>query len=260
MPPEQVVERAAARGVQVLALTDHDELRGLAAARDAAIAAGIRLIDGVEVSATWRGHTLHVLGIGVHPDDARLQEGLQRNRSGRDDRAARIAAQLDSIGIPGALDGARAYVTNPELVSRTHFARFLVAGGYARDTQAVFDRFLGTGKPAHVPHQWAAFEEAIGWISGAGGLPVLAHPARYKLDENLRTALLEAFREAGGVGLEVVSGSHTPDECVYWARKARQYGFLASAGSDFHGPVEGHRDFGLLPALPAGCAPVWERL
>jgi 3',5'-nucleoside bisphosphate phosphatase len=260
MKPAELVHRAARRGVRALALTDHDELSGLAEARSAAEAAGIRLIDGVEVSVTWRNHTLHVVGLNVDPGNAVLAEGLRQNRSGRDGRAERIAAQLETLGIRGTLEGARAYVTNPELVSRAHFARYLVDAGHASSTQAVFDRYLGTGKPGYVPHEWASLQDAVRWIVAAGGLPVLAHPGRYKLDEAQRATLLETFNEVGGVGVEVVSGSHTADEHGYWGKKARAYGLLASAGSDFHGERGSYRDLGDLSPLPSGCVPIWERL
>lgn len=259
LAPAVVVERAAGRGVKALALTDHDEVSGLGQARVAAEMFGIELIDGVEISVSWGRHTLHVVGLRIDPANARLLEGLRVNRSGRNERAERIAAQLESIGIPGALEGARAYVTNPELVSRTHFARHLVESGRARNMQAVFDLYLGTGKPGYVPHVWASLEEALEWITVAGGLPVLAHPGRYKLDESERASLLSSFKALGGVGVEVVTGSHTPDQYGYWAECAREYSLLASTGSDFHGPEDSYRDLGDLPALPSGCTPVWTR-
>ena len=259
MRPAELLERAAQRGVQALALTDHDEVSGLGNARSAAEAAGIELIDGVEVSVSWHGHTLHVVGLHVDPSNAVLLEGLRANRSGRAERAARMSAELEKIGIPGTLEGARAFVTNPELVSRTHFARYLVASGLARNTQAVFERYLGAGKPGYVPHLWASLEHAITWIASAGGLPVLAHPGRYKLDESERDTLLASFKALGGAGIEVVTGSHTPDQFGYWGERARKHDLLASVGSDFHGPRESYRDLGDLPPLPPGCTPIWQR-
>jgi predicted metal-dependent phosphoesterase TrpH len=256
--PAEVVRRAAERGVKTLALTDHDEVSGLTEATAAAQVAGVELVDGVEISVTWGGHTLHVVGLRVDREAPVLIEGLRSNRAGRNERAERIANALERAGIPGALEGARAYVTNPELVSRTHFARYLVESGRARSTQAVFDLYLGVGRPGHVPHEWASLEQALAWITAAGGLPVLAHPGRYKLDETSRTDLLENFKALGGVGIEVVTGSHTPDEFGYWGKRAREHGLLASVGSDFHGPRESYRDLGDLPPLPGGCKPIWE--
>ena len=260
MRPADVVQRAAAQGVKALALTDHDEVSGLAEARAAAEALDVRLIDGVEISVSWRGHTIHVVGLAIDPGSEVLLAGLRENRSGRNARAERIAAQLEAAGVPGALEGARAYVTNPELVSRTHFARHLVESGRARNTQAVFDRYLGEGKPGYVPHLWAELAPAVHWICAAGGMAVLAHPGRYKLDEARRAELLGDFRDAGGIGVEVVTGSHTPDQYGYWARRAVEFGLLASVGSDFHGPRESYRDLGDLPPLPGGCAPIWTKL
>ena len=257
MRPAELVARAAERGVQALALTDHDVVDGLAEAHEAAAESGIELIDGVEISVTWNEHTLHVVGLAIDPANSVLVEGLRSNRAGRNERAERIALALERIGIRGVLEGARAYVTNPELVSRTHFARHLVQSGRARDTQDVFDRYLGTGKPGYVPHRWASLAQAVEWIGASGGFAVLAHPGRYKLGNAERETLLGELKDLGGVGIEVVTGSHTPDQYAVWARHAGSHGLLASAGSDFHGPREGYRDLGRLPSLPSGCTPIW---
>jgi predicted metal-dependent phosphoesterase TrpH len=258
MQPAEVVARAAKRGVKTLALTDHDELSGLAEARVAADAAGIDLVDAVEISVTWHTHTIHIVGLHVDPHDPVLLEGLRSTRAGRFERAQRMSDALERVGIPDALAGAQAYVTNPELVSRTHFARFLVDSGRARSTQAVFDNYLAIGKPGYVAHEWASLEQAVRWIRGAGGMAVIAHPGRYKVTDADRDALLGTFKDLGGVALEVVTGSHTPDQYGYWARRAAEFGFLASTGSDFHGPRESYRDLGDLPPLPSGCRPVWQ--
>ena len=259
MRPQEVVARAAERGVEALALTDHDELAGLAEARDAAARAGIRLLNGVEISVTWKGHTIHVVGLDVDPAQPALAEGLRESRAGRFERAERMSHALEQLGIPGALEGAKAYVTNPDLVSRTHFARFLVESGRAKNTQAVFDNWLGDGKPGYVSHEWATLSDAVGWIRAAGGVAVIAHPGRYKLDEANRSELLGNFRDLGGEAIEVVTGSHSPDQFGYWAKRAREFGFLSSCGSDFHGPRETYRDLGDLPPFPSGCTPVWEK-
>jgi len=255
--PEELVRRAARRGVSVLALTDHDATDGLAAARRAAGDAGVEFVNGVEISVTWDGQTLHIVGLHIDPAHPELARGLERLREGRRRRAEQIADELDKAGIEGSLAGARAHVTNPELVGRTHFARFLAERGYARDVPGVFKRFLVTGRPGHVPHLWAGLEQAIGWIRASGGMAVLAHPGRYKLEELQRCALLAAFKDAGGAAIEVVTGSHTPDQFQSYARYAQRYGLLASTGSDFHGPGESYRDLGDLPDLPRGCTPVW---
>lgn len=260
LSPAELVERAVQRGVDVLALTDHDEVKGLAAAREAAAHWGIRLINGVEISVLWDDVTLHIVGLDIDAGHQPLVDGLAAIRAGREMRAQRMAESLAAVGIPGVLEGARRYAKNPELVSRSHFARYLVEAGHARDTNAVFRHFLTPGKPGYVPHQWATLADALAWIRGSGGVAVLAHPGRYDLGEAKRERLLGEFVDKGGTAIEVVTGSHAPAEFVTWARHARDFGLLASAGSDFHGPGEGYRDIGNVPALPSGCDPVWARL
>ncbi len=255
--PAELVERAVLRGVDMLALTDHDELAGLALARAAAAQSGLRLINGVEISVQWENTTLHIVGLGVNPEHAPLMKGLAAIRAGREQRARRMADSLATAGIAGSLEGARRFAKNPQLLSRAHFARHLVETGHARDTNAVFRNFLTPGKPGYVPHQWAALADAVGWITGSGGLAVLAHPGRYPLNQQQTEKLLGEFVGLGGAAVEVVTGSHTSDESAIWARYAKRFGLRASAGSDFHGPGEGHRDVGNVPVLPAGCDPVW---
>jgi predicted metal-dependent phosphoesterase TrpH len=259
LTPAELVARAAQNGVTVLALTDHDEVGGVSEARTAAGLEGIALVNGVEISVTWNGHTLHVVGLHVDPGCSELAAGLEHVRSGRRSRAEGMASSLAQAGIAGSLEGARSYAANPELVSRTHFARFLVERGHSRDVQSVFKKYLVSGRPGYVPHQWASLEQAVGWIRASGGMPVLAHPGRYKLDNPQREMLLTQFRDLGGIGVEVVTGSHTAEQCATWGRYARRFGLLASAGSDYHGPRESYRDLGELPALPDGCTPVWSQ-
>lgn len=260
LSPAALVERAVQRGVELLALTDHDALSGLAPAREAAAQWGLRMVDGVEISVLWEGTTLHIVGLGVDAAYAPLADGLAQIRAGRERRAQRIADSLAAAGIAGSLEGARRHARNPDLVSRSHFARHLVEQGHARDTHAVFRNYLTPGKPGYVEHQWAMLTDALCWIAGSGGVAVLAHPGRYDLNEPRRERLLGEFLDGGGTAIEVVTGSHAPDEFVTWARYARRFGLRASAGSDFHGPGEGYRDLGDVPALPAGCEPVWAAL
>ena len=257
LSPPELVERAVQRGVDMLALTDHDELAGLPAARETAARWGLKLIDGVEVSVLWEDTTLHIVGLCVDAGYAPLVAGLAEIRAGREQRARRIAVSLEAAGISGSLEGARRHARNPELVSRAHFARYLVEAGHARDTNAVFRNFLTPGKPGFVSHQWATLADAVSWINGSGGVAVIAHPGRYPLNQQQCERLLSEFVAMGGVAIEVVTGAHAPDEFVTWARYARRFGLRASAGSDFHGPGEGYRDLGNVPVLPAGCDPVW---
>lgn len=257
LSPAQLVARATERGVKTLALTDHDELGGLEEARACARETGIVFVNGVEISVTWSGQTVHVVGLAIDPGHPDLMRGLEQVRSGRRARAESIAKELEKAGIGGSLEGARTYVTNPELVGRTHFARYLVERGYARNIQGVFRKYLASGKPGYVPHRWASLEQAVNWIKVSGGIVVLAHPGRYRLESRQCETLLKEFKDLGGSGVEVVTGSHTAEQFETWARYARRFGLLASAGSDFHGPGESRRDFGDLPDLPPGCTPVW---
>jgi predicted metal-dependent phosphoesterase TrpH len=258
LPPAEVVQRAHANGVTLLALTDHDELSGLPAARAAADELGLRFIDGVEISISWGDdQTVHILGLNIDPANAALQAGLQTVRSGRDARAADIAAELDKVGIHGAYEGALRYAGNPAMISRAHFARYIVEQGCAKDVKTVFDYWLAKGKPGYVSHAWATLEDSVAWIVGAGGTAVIAHPARYRLSKAQRREMFGAFREVGGRGIEVLSGTQSPDEAQEFAGVCREFGFLASCGSDFHGPGESWMDLGKLPALPEGLTPVW---
>ncbi|NGM88287.1 PHP domain-containing protein [Parapusillimonas sp. SGNA-6] len=257
LTPTEVAERAHANGVQVWALTDHDELSGLADARRTAEALGMTFIPGVEVSVTWAGHTIHVLGLGVDEHSEALNAGLAKTRSGRSVRARLIADKLGEMGVPNSYEGALPYAANPSLISRTHFARFLVAEGHAKNMQAVFDTYLGDGKPANVRMQWATLEEALAWIHAAGGRAAMAHPGRYDYSAMQFDALFQQFKELGGAAIEVVTGSHTPEQYKEYAQVARRYGFMASSGSDFHSPREGKLDLGEIPPLPSDLKPVW---
>jgi 3',5'-nucleoside bisphosphate phosphatase len=258
--PEDLAARAQANGVQLWALTDHDEVSGQHRARAAALGLGLPYLTGTEISVTFAGETVHIVGLGFDPDDAALVDGLARTRGGREARAQEMAEGLARVGIRGAYEGALKYVGNPELISRTHFARFLVEVGACRDTQEVFRKYLTEGKPGYVPHRWASLRDAVGWIVNAGGVAVVAHPGRYKFTANEEYALFSEFREFGGRGVEVVTGSHTQQDYVKYAALAQEFDLLASRGSDFHSPDESHTDLGALPYLSGTLRPVWEAL
>jgi predicted metal-dependent phosphoesterase TrpH len=257
LTPTALAQRAKANGVDLWALTDHDELDGIAEARSAAAAVGLRFMAGVEISITWSGKTVHIVGLGVDEHNPELRAGLGSVRGGRERRGREIAESLARAGIAGAFEGAMKHADNPEMLGRTHFARFLVESGVKPTVSEVFKHYLVEGKPGFVPHRWGTLEQAVGWIRGAGGRAVIAHPARYGLSELQRDALIEAFRDLGGEGIEVVTGSHTPQEYDNYARVARRTGLLASRGSDFHGTTESGADLGSLPPLPADLKPVW---
>jgi predicted metal-dependent phosphoesterase TrpH len=220
----------------------------------------MKYLTGTEISITFANQTVHILGLGFDPDDVGLKQGLHQTRGGRTQRAREMSDSLAAAGITGAFDGALKFVSNPELVSRTHFARFLVETGVCRDTNEVFRKYLTEGKPGFVPHRWASLRDAVGWITEAEGAAVIAHPARYKFTPNEEYALFSEFKAHGGLGVEVVTGSHSAAEALIYADMAREFGLVASRGSDFHSPDESHTDLGTLPFLPGELTPVWELL
>jgi len=256
LSPAALVQRARAHHVDVLAVTDHDSTAGVDGARRAGVECGVRIIPGVEISVTWAGQLIHMVGLGVETESPRLQEGLARLRKLRHERATVIAARLERIGIPGALVGSAAE-TGGEVIGRSHFARFLGAAGHCRDVQTAFRRYLRCGRPAYVACEWASLEEAVEWVNLAGGKAVIAHPARYRMSSRRMRALLEEFKALGGLGIEVVSSSHSPADIDSMAGHARAFGLYASVGSDFHTPGHPWAELGALASLPAGCQPIW---
>lgn len=260
LTPQTLVQRAFDNGVQILALTDHDDCDGLEEAGQAAQPLGIRFINGVEISTNWRGKTLHIVGLGIDPSEQPIREGLAQVRGNRMARAEKMAVSLAKAGIGGSLEGALAYAGNPGLIGRTHFARFLVANGHARDVQSVFRRFLVRGKPGYVEHEWASLENAVAWIVGSGGRAVIAHPGRYDLSKTALLELMREFKSLGGTGLEVVTSSHTIEQEILFAGHAKNFEFLSSKGSDYHGPGESRVELGRVRPLPDGCIPIWEAL
>ena len=257
LAPELVAARAKKNGVEVWALTDHDTVNGLPLARAAALELGMHYVPGVEISVTWATQTIHIVGLQIDETEPTLVQGLADTRAGRMLRARDMATQLAAAGIPDALEGALQYVTNPESISRTHFARHLVALGICPDISSVFRDYLVKGKPGYVPHRWATLQNAITWIRKAGGIAAVAHPGRYKLDTVAFDAFLGEFKQLGGSAIEVVTGSHTVDQYQQYAKIAEHYGFLASRGSDFHSPNESRVDLGALPPLPENVTPIW---
>ena len=260
LSPEQLAARAAANGVELWALTDHDEIGGQRRAAEAAQANGLKYLTGTEISVTFAGQTVHIVGLGFDADDPQMLQGLMSTRGGRGARAIEMSNGLAKVGILDAYQGALRYVGNPELISRTHFARHLVESGVCKDTNEVFRRFLTEGKPGFVAHRWASLGDAVRWITAAHGVAVIAHPARYKFTANEEFALFSEFKTHGGQGVEVVTGSHTAAEYVKYGETAREFGLAASRGSDFHSPDESHTDLGQLPYLSGGLTPVWELL
>ena len=257
LKPADVVARAAANGVTTLALTDHDDLSGLAEARARAESEGVRFVDGVEISVTWEGTTVHIVGLQIDPANAVLRSGLESVREGRARRAEKMGDALAAAGVPDSLAGAKTYAENPNLISRSHFARHLVKTGRARDVKSVFQHYLVKGKPGYVQHQWASLADAVNWIRASGGIAVIAHPGRYGFSKPEMQAFVAQFRDCGGAGIEVITGSHTPEQYAEFARVSREFGLLASRGSDYHGKGESRADLGDLPQLPDDLKPVW---
>ena len=258
MTPEALAERAKSNGVELWALTDHDEIGGLSRAAAAAKAQGLNYLTGAEISVTFAGETVHIVGLGFDADNTALTQGLHNTRGGRSQRAMDMAEGLAKVGIKGAFEGALKFVGNPELISRTHFARFLVESGVCSETHEVFRKYLTEGKPGYVPHRWATLRDAVTWITQAKGVAVIAHPGRYKFTANEEYALFTEFKAHGGQAVEVVTGSHTTQEYVKYAETAKEFGLAASRGSDFHSPDESRTDLGALPFLPGELTPVWD--
>lgn len=260
LTPEALAERAKANGVELWALTDHDETGGVERAAAAARAQGLPYLTGAEISVTFAGETVHIVGLGFDAGNTALKEGLHSTRGGREQRAREMAEGLARVGIHGAFEGALKFVGNPELISRTHFARFLVESGVCSETHEVFRKYLTEGKPGYVPHRWATLRDAVTWITEAHGVAVIAHPGRYKFTPNEEYALFTEFKAHGGRAVEVVTGSHTAQEFVKYAETAKEFGLAASRGSDFHSPDESRIDLGALPFLPGELTPVWDLL
>ena len=257
LTPTQLVEHAANSGVRVLALTDHDDIGGLAEAGQVAAQHGIRLINGVEISVTWKKRTLHIVGLNINPHDEALKAGLSAVRLSRLERARQMAFGLEKSGIQGSFEAA-SVLAQQSILTRMHFARFLVEQGYAKDPKAVFKKYLVKGKPGYVNHEWMSLESALGLIINSGGVAVLAHPGRYEIKRTNMLLLLEEFRALGGAAIEVVTGSHTAAQYVEYARYAQLFGLKASQGSDYHGKGISFMGLGRLPELPANCIPVWQ--
>ncbi len=260
LTPEALAQRAKDRGVELWSLTDHDEVGGQHRAAAAARALSLPYLTGTEISVSFASKTVHIVGLGFDADNTELVQGLRATRGGRDVRAQEMADQLTAVGIRGSFEGALKYAGNPELISRTHFARFLVEIGVCKDTPEVFRKYLTEGKPGFVPHRWATMANAVRWITEAGGVAVIAHPARYGFTANEEFALFTEFKAHGGRAVEVVTGSHSSAEYVTYADMAREFDLAASRGSDFHSPDESHTDLGQLPWLPGQLQPVWELL
>jgi predicted metal-dependent phosphoesterase TrpH len=254
--PPDLVAYAAKRGVKVLALTDHDDMGGLQAAREAALEHGIQFINGVEISVTWKRRTLHIVGLKIDANNVALKTALDKVRIGRDERAQEMGDDLARAGIHGAYEGAKALAAQ-SIITRTHFARFLVENGHAKDTKSVFKKYLVKGKPGFKEHEWMSLEAAVSLINAAGGSAVIAHPGRYDLGTINMLLLMHEFRSLGGAAIEVVTGSHAPPQYQQFAKIAHKFSLKSSLGSDYHGSGISYMEMGCIPDLPEICVPVW---
>ncbi len=257
LSPSALVKRAVSNGTRALALTDHDLVSGLGQAREACQKAGIYFVPGVEISITWQGRSVHIVGLQVDEKNEDFINNLDANRSGRVERAMEISRRLEQLGISGAYENVLQQVMDPIVISRKHFSRFLVDAKVCSNTNEAFEQYLKKGRHAYVFHEWTSLEKAVNWIKSAGGVAVIAHPGRYDISKQSLFELFDTFKQLGGVGIEVVTGSHSRELYPYFADVAKHYGFLASVGSDFHAPGENYLDVGKIPDLPEGLTPIW---
>ena len=258
LSPAELIALAAENNVQAIALTDHDDIAGLKEAEIEADRLNIIFINGVEISVTWNKRTLHIVGLNFDKENKQLFKGLKKIRDGRLDRAQLMASGLGMTGIPGALNGAKSYAKN-STIGRIHFAQFLVAQGYAKNIGAVFKKFLTPGKPGYVEHEWISLEESIQLINDAGGDAIIAHPGRYDMGGKLYPKLFQEFKDLGGAGVEVMSGSQDPSQTNYFLKLANNFDLLSSCGSDFHGKGISHRALGNIRELPNEAIPIWTK-
>ena len=258
LSPAELMSHAAENNVQAIALTDHDDIAGLSEASITAKSLNIIFINGVEISVTWKKRTLHIVGLNFDKDNKLLFQGLKKIRDGRYKRAQLMSDGLGMAGIQGAMDGAKSYAKN-STIGRIHFAQFLVAQGYAKDISAVFKKFLTPGKPGYVDHEWISLEESIRLINGAGGDAIIAHPGRYDMGNKLYPKLFQEFKDLGGTGVEVMSGSQDPSQANYFSKLAANYNLFSSCGSDFHGKGISHRALGNVRSLPNDSIPIWTK-
>ena len=263
LAPAELMARAAAAGIELVALTDHDTLDGLSEAQAAAAAHGMHWVSGVELSAQWQGHTVHILGYGFDMQSPALLDALGNVRDGRWQRAGQIAERLAAKRMPGALEGALAVqqATGSDPGSppaRPHFADWMVQAGYVRDRGEAFRKWLGAGKLGDIKQHWPALETAVAQLREAGGLAVVAHPWHYGFTRARIRRLLRDFAQAGGRGVEVSNGKQAPEQVAVLGRMSIEFGFLASCGSDFHHPDSPWMALGQMTPLPADCTPVWQ--
>ncbi len=260
LAPAKLVERAHARGIEMLALTDHDTVDGLAEARATAQALGMQLVNGIELSCLWNGATIHVLGYAFDADAPALQQAIAQLHEGRWRRAELIGQRLEAKGMPGALEGARALQQelgdSGNAPARPHFADFLVRAGHVRDRAEAFRKWLGSGKLGDVKQHWPSLEQTVQTLRDAGAWISLAHPWQYDFTRSKRRRLVIDFAQAGGHALEVVNGMQPLEQVGGLSILVRELGLMATVGSDFHAPGD-WSELGLYRSLPEDLSPLW---
>jgi predicted metal-dependent phosphoesterase TrpH len=255
LSPDELLAQAQAAGVELLSITDHDTVAGLHALQNHTN--GCRLIPGIELSTNWRKTAIHVIGLNIDPNNETLGNGIERQQEARRQRASAIAAKLGKLGFTDTLEGATR-IAGSAGIARPHFALHLVETGQVKSVKDAFRKYLGPGKAGDIRELWAELDEVMSWIHAAGGVAVLAHPAKYKLSNLKLEELTRDFRLAGGDALEVISGRQDSSLTVRLGKLANRHGLLASCGSDFHEPGRNWGQLGEVAALPAGCSPVWQ--
>ena len=255
LSPSELLERARAHGIEMLSITDHDTLAAYDALEQTGLT-GLRLIPGIEFSGRWRNAEVHILGLNIDTGNSLLKETVARQQQARLVRAEIISAKLRRLGIAHSLAEIQESA-GTKILGRPHFARYLAEKGHCRTVAAAFRKYLGPGKPGNDCSMWALMSELISSIHAAGGKAVLAHPMKYGFTRRRMNELISEFTADGGEGIEVISGSQSPEVTLMLSRICAQYGLEASCGSDFHMPDQPWSDLGRIKGPPASCLPVW---
>lgn len=255
LSPEELIQKAQLNQVTCLSLTDHDTVAGYARLKEAALNSGICIVNGIEFSTRWKKYDIHILGYQINHTSS-LEELIQCQNNSRITRAEQIGASLDAMGLENTYQKA-CEVAGHKRVGRPHFAKVLVNEGKARDMQAAFKQFLIRGRGAYVPTPWISIYESVEGIIKAGGQAVIAHPLKYGLTRTKLHELIIEFKEAGGHGIEVVSGEMTVTQIKEVAALCLRFKLLASSGSDFHSDTGSRINLGRQQQLPINCTPIW---
>ncbi len=259
LAPARLVEVVQAAGVKVMALTDHDSVAGLPEATSTGVTLGVQVVAGVEISARWDVHDIHVVGLGIDPAHPALLDHLAGQMERRRQRAHQISTRLVKLGFPDLLAAASA-IAPQGIPARPHFAKALFRAGLCRQEKEAFAKYLAQGKPAYVKTAWPGVDETVQWIKSAGGVAVIAHPHRYNMTRTKLDRLIRFFAESGGQAMEVVSANQDSGSAQQLAGFCKQYGLYASQGSDYHGPAMRWVLPGRMSKLPSQCQPVWALL